>query len=130
MRWAQSRIFNLVLGALSSPNPEPDFEAFGLEGVHCTSFDATKPPFRLISLLNSSNRLWHRRLPFLIGCMKTSGDVWLFRNHRSVSFGPVFVQSGQRAVITAPNRGVRKEISIGRLNFSQPICIKDAYQRY
>jgi hypothetical protein len=53
-----------------------------------------------------------------------------FRNHGSVSFGPVFAQSGQRAVISAPNRGVRQEISIGRLKIWPPICIKDPYQRY
>ena len=32
-------------------------------------------------------------------------------------FRSVFSQSGQRAVISAPSRGVRRETSIGRLKF-------------
>ena len=56
---------------------------------------------------------WHRLLQVVAVC----GRYESFMNHASVSFGPIFVPSGQKAVITAPSRGVRRDTSIGRLKF-------------
>ena len=54
---------------------------------------------------------WHRLLVAVYGRYES------FRNHASVCFGPIFVPSGQRAVISAPSRGVRQDTLIGRLKF-------------